>query len=213
MTNKFVRPAFQKESFTCPRCGVVSHQEWNQLFCLGDESRFEESLRGKAARCEHCNCFSVWLQGEMIFPESTPAPAPHEDMPDDVKRDYNEAAQVVRKSGKAAAALLRLALQRLMPHLGQQGKNINNDIKELVSKGLPSEVQQSLDSLRVIGNEAVHPGEIDFEDDSEIAISLFELMNFIVEDRISRPKKISAIFSGLPESKRKGIEDRDKKSP
>ncbi|WP_230199384.1 hypothetical protein [Bacillus ndiopicus] len=64
--------------------------------------------------------------------------------------------------------------------------------------------------MRVIGNESVHPGQLDLKDDFETANQLFELINFIVEDRITRPKTIEALFNKLPEGKRKGIEERDK---
>ena len=63
-----------------------------------------------------------------------------------------------------------------MPHLNESGKNLNYDIGNLVKKGVPEHVQKALDSLRVIGNNAVHPGELDLKDDVETAILLFRLI-------------------------------------
>ena len=91
------------------------------------------------------------------------------------------------------------------------GKKINADIKNLVEKGLPNKVQEALDSVRVIGNEAVHPGEINLNDNREIAAQLFKLVNFIAAKLITEPKEIDEIYNGLPENKLKGIKDRDKK--
>jgi len=45
--------------------------------------------------------------------------------------------------------------------LGGAGKNINDDIAALVAKGLPVQVQQSPDIVRVIGNNTVHLRQID----------------------------------------------------
>jgi hypothetical protein len=47
-------------------------------------------------------------------------------------------------------------------------------------------------------------------DTPEIAQQLFQMINFIVDDRITRPKEIEALYSQLPEDSRKAIEKRDK---
>jgi hypothetical protein len=116
---------------------------------------------------------------------------------------------------RGAAALLRLAIQKLCVHFGETGKNINDDIASLVQKGLPESIQKALDSVRVIGNEAVHPGRIDLKDDSTTAAGLFRLVNIIVEQTISNQKHIDEFFEKkLPEANRKAIRKRDgKKGP
>src|SRR5690348_4056488 len=92
---------------------------------------------------------------------------------------------IYSRSPRGAAALLRLAIQKLCIELGEPGKNLNTDIGSLFRKGLPVTVQQALDAVRVIGNEAVHPGQIDFADTPEITGTLFNLVNFIAEKMIS----------------------------
>ena len=97
-----------------------------------------------------------------------------------------------------------------MPHLEESGKNLNEDIGNLVKKGISSEVQKALDSVRVIGNNAVHPGELDLKDDVRTAISLFRLINYIVDNQISSKKEIDGIFEGLPQMNIEAIKRRDK---
>jgi hypothetical protein len=161
------------------------------------------------AYCTNCTQRSVWQGKTMVFPGVSSAPLPHKDMPDEIESEYNEARNVVSISPRAAAALIRLAVQKLMPLLGGEGENINDDIKKLVETGLPERIQRALDSLRVIGNNAVHPGQIDLEDDVKTALALFYVLNIIIEDRISKDKQIDELYEMIPESTRDAIERRD----
>jgi hypothetical protein len=75
--------------------------------------------------------------------------------------------------------------------------------------GLPSAIQKSLDSVRVIGNDAVHPGKIDLRDDVKTAKALFKLVNIIAEKMITEVREIEEIYESLPDEKRKQIKERD----
>jgi hypothetical protein len=164
----------------------------------------------KIGTCQHCNKSTVWIVDKMYFPDSGNAPFHNPEMPDSVMRLYIEAAAISSKSPRGAAALLRLSIQVLCKELGEDGKNINIDIGNLVKKGLPIIVQQSLDIVRVTGNDAVHPGQIDTDNPATVG-QLFDLVNIIVEYMIALPKKVSGIYNGLPADKVKGINDRDGK--
>lgn len=173
----------------------------------GDDSSRATEFR--SSQCMHCYEWSYWLKQTMIDPSSTTAEKPHPELPIECLADYLEALEIVDRSPRGAAALLRLVVQKLMIALGETGKNINNDIGSLVAKGLPLVVQQALDFARVVGNNAVHPGELNVGDDPEIAHHLFQMINVIVEDRISRPKQIAALYEKLPQRARDAIEKRD----
>lgn len=93
-------------------------------------------------------------------------------------------------------------------HIGGTGKNINEDIASLVKNGLPVAVQQALDVVRVVGNNAVHPGQIN-TDDAEVVGKLFSLINVITEYMISMPARVGNLFEELPPEAKKAIEKRD----
>lgn len=163
------------------------------------------------SKCYNCNKIAVWVHEMLVFPPQRHGYEPNQDIPDDILKDYEEARSIVELSPRGAAALLRLAIQKLCKHLGESGKNIDKDIASLVEQGLPPKVQKSLDIVRVVGNESVHPGTIDLRDNREAAGHLFGLVNIIAEQMITIPNHVDAMYDSLPESKRMAIEKRDGK--
>jgi len=162
--------------------------------------------------CQHCTKFAVWVRDRLVYPTGSVVVEPNPDLPAELKADFEEARSIVMQSPRGAAALMRLVVQKLCKELGESGKNIDSDIASLVSKGLDPMLQQALDYVRVIGNNAVHPGAIDLRDDPQTAIALFGLVNAIADQRISHPKKVSALFAGLPPKNLAAISARDGKT-
>ena len=164
------------------------------------------------ATCQACRQISLWIDGELVHPKLFTIESPNKDLNQDIQDLYNEAATISALSPKGAAALLRLALQKLMLQLGKKGKKINDDIKELVNEGLSPKIQQSLDLLRVVGNNAVHPGEISFDDDSEVAQKMFRVLNIVAEELITQPREIDRLYNEvIPAETRDYIQTRDGK--
>ncbi len=209
----YTPPAFKVDAFNCPFCGAYANQIWCRVIKFVEQDprdqRQIEQLR--IAQCSRCGGHTIWLEGEMLYPLSGSVSHPNPDLPEEIKQDYEEARSIADLSPRGAAALLRLAIQKLCKHLGESGDNLNTDIASLVKKDLPVRVQQALDIVRVIGNEAVHPGQIDLRDDPGIAQNLFSLVNIIAEKMITEPKQIDGLFSNLPEAKREQIAKRDSK--
>ncbi|NNB15951.1 DUF4145 domain-containing protein [Pseudomonas fragi] len=208
----FVAASPLTKSFTCPHCRVITRQNKWGYDLTGPSRPYDEYEVEKATLqlscCEYCGKVCIWCEGVYIFPNNGNAPQANPDMPEEVAVDFEEAAAIYMISPRGAAALLRLALQKLMIHLDQPGKNINDDIKALVAKGLPLQVQQALDIVRVTGNNAVHPGMLD-ANDIVTAEQLFPLLNLIVEYQISLPARLTEMFDALPEGARAGIQQRD----
>lgn len=160
--------------------------------------------------CYSCKKGSLWCGRDLVYPIAKADIQAHPDLLGEARRDFEEAAAIIDSSPRGAAALLRLAIQRLLKDLGQPGKNINDDIGALVRDGLPVKIQRALDVVRVIGNNAVHPGELDMRDDKATAMSLFTLVNMIVENTITQGRQLDEMFSSLPQRALEAIEKRDK---
>ena len=161
------------------------------------------------AKCDNCERLSIWGIDSLLYPYQKEGIPPNEDMPQEIQLDYDEARSIVCMSPRGAAALLRLSIQKLCIYLGERGKDLNSDIGNLVKKGLDPMIIKALDVVRVIGGQAVHPGVIDLKDDYQTVLSLFDLINLIVEQMISYPKKINRMHDDLPSEKKEAIKKRD----
>jgi hypothetical protein len=206
----YLPPKPSESKFTCPHCKAIAAQSW-----IHANSRLSlQPIPGVIGLsiCNHCYEYCLWHEGTLVFPDGGIAPPPSADMNEDVLKLYNEAASIASKSPRAAAALLRLAVQVLCEKLGEPGKNINDDIGSLVKKGLPLMIQQALDVVRVTGNNAVHPGQIDVDDETVVA-SLFGLLNLIVEHMVTLPNQVNTLYQALPKTALDQIKKRDHSTP
>ncbi len=230
MKQTYYPPIFGGTAFNCPNCGVYTDQFWREVTYTPGSSvnhafRNLDSARVEAlakhidneyaythvvayARCRHCSSFSIWKRQTMIYPFNSTVEMPNPDMPPGIQELYIEARSIVDKSPRAAMALLRLALEKLLPIIGAKPAKIDAMIDDLISKGLNSIVRKALDSIRVIGNEAVHPGKIDLEDNYETTVAMFKTLNFIVEKTITESNEISEIYNLIPEDKRNALDVR-----
>lgn len=215
MPIQYIAPQKDLKRYTCPHCGTVSQVKIEQHHFQDDchsagHGCVSLTNRLTIHRCVSCGKKIIWSDDEYIYPDIVPT-EPNPDMPESVMQLYKEAGLIASKSPRAACALLRLAVERLCEELGVNEKNIDANIAELVKKGLSIEVQRALDVLRVVGNKAVHPGQIAFNvDDKATADALMELLNIITDRMISEPKKIEAMYSALPQSTLDAIQRRDK---
>ncbi len=217
---KYYPPKHAEGQFHCPHCGVYSKQFWAHIEAryawggynsIQSQTHFTEDLDNHwtISKCEHCDQKIIWLDTEIIYPKKMIVDSPNDDLSGEIKKDYLEAAVIFNDSPRSSAALLRLALQKLCKQLGEKGDNINDDIKSLVKKGLNPQIQKSLDILRITGNNAVHPGEINVEEKKELVLKLFELINFIAEKMITEQKEIEGFYEQLPSEVKEQIKRRD----
>lgn len=218
-------PTNSNPAFICPHCNLKSAHSWEYGFQetlkkIETSELFDDNLNYPRyliqSTCLSCNERAIWHKDstteEILYPIYIEnIVEPNLDMPEHVRKTYTEASTILNDSPRAATALARLALEELLTSLEVKGKNINEQIGNLVQLGLSVKVQKALDALRVIGNNAIHPGKIENLDNADSAKSILELLNFIVEELITKPKEIESIYASLPEGVLDAIEKRDSK--
>lgn len=229
------------KSLKCPVCGIVATQTVSKDNIVIDENfdgskdLFDDYI--VRLTCHSCHYESVWLtrkfdkflprnmkndKGEsfyksfefekLLYPFTyNESPEPNKDMPADIIEIYNEASLILKYSPRASAALARLSIEKLVNHLGAEGNDLNEKIGNLSKNGLGDDVIQMLDIIRIYGNNAVHPGVIEIDDDKNTAILLLEYINLIVRDTITRKNELKKMYDKIPEGRRKAIEKRDTK--
>ena len=217
--SEYSPPEYRSTAFNCPYCGAYAEQTWWYIIPVEDEEGRSRRIQTisitlkekninvhvEVSFCSRCYQPTFWLSDpdmpKIMYPATRTSPPANDDLDDSIKKIYNEAADIANKSPRAACALLRLAIQMLLEQLGEKG-HINEGIKNLVQKGLAPQIQQALDIVRVTGNHAVHPGQIDFDDTTDVS-ALFYLINIIADTLITQPKRIEEIYNSLPEKDRK----------
>ena len=196
MITEYIQPTFKEAGFHCPHCGVYAHQNWFDVALEGDPDNSGEAL--SLGTCERCNRFSLWIDGEMIYPPSAELPPPRTEMPEEIREIYLEARRTLDASPRAASALLRLAIQGLISHLGETD-DIAESLGYLNRRGLDEKIQVALRRVRMGGEGAVEPGMIDPRDGEETARMLFEILNLIVEALLVQPRKVDEMLGKLPQ--------------
>ncbi len=205
----------KKPQIKCPYCHVFSQMDvhdyyFEQDLKIGNQFGPEIISQLEIRRCSNCGGKFFYENGQLLYPDPVSLP-PEPTMPENVKAIYLEASSICHRSPRAACALLRLAIERLCDGLDAKGPNLDSKISDLVKRGLSEDVQQALDLVRVVGNKAVHPGQIEFDVDNEqTAGMLFNLLNIIVQRLISQPATIKALYETLPDAIRAGVVQRDK---
>jgi hypothetical protein len=202
----YIAPEHEKEAFTCPYCQVYTTQDWEELNVSG--ARYVSPI--SRSQCFHCHKHAYWHEKKMMVPDSVNVPMPNSDLPEELQKIYLEARSIFNNSPRGAAALLRLVLQMLMKEFGEPGRDLDKDIGSLAAKEKVSKrTTKMFHSIRITGNESVHPGTINLEDDTELANALFHLINLIVFDVTSYGNYVDKIWEKMPKGKRMAAEERD----
>ncbi len=160
----------------CPHCLVAFHAE-EQHHLLGTDK--DGGWVVIKLHCPACERFVLILaecdigttpQGQshitrmshdfiLFRPKTALRPPPSAEVPKQFSEDYVEACLVFPDSAKASAALSRRCLQHLLREVAKvKPGDLFDEIQQVLDSGkLPSQIADSIDSVRNIGNFAAHP--------------------------------------------------------
>ncbi|MFN7311683.1 MAG: DUF4145 domain-containing protein [Vampirovibrionales bacterium] len=222
----YVLPDPEKLVFTCQHCGALTthlprsydnNQGFTNNYSFSINSDIPrvvydefKTLKLSRTKCLHCSGIHIFVEeflnhsyvSTLVYPFNINYEgyeAPCEDMPEDIRVLYNEAAEVLKYSPRSSSALLRFALESLVKDICKTTPKKNNlagYIEQFVNENAwATKYQPHLKTLRLIGNNAVH-GEkdgIDFFEDKEQSkkdcLFLFNFLNRIADETYTSKRK------------------------
>jgi len=136
-------------------------------------------------------------------------------MPEDARELYDEARAVLAVSQRAGAALARATLERLLRSLDPEAGKV--DLASRIERIMPkvsSSLAQMLTVVRHVGNKSLHveddPDEATVlvlsDEQAEVSGLLFESINALVDELVTKKKVAEAIYSKLPAGVRAKVE-------
>lgn len=160
----------------CPHCLVTYHAEVARV-TIGND--FESQYLLLSTSCPGCKRLILTLRrsfvrqsqsdrgggsyshhsDQLCYPKGISRAPLGSEVPSEFAEDYKEACMVLPDSPKASAALSRRCLQHLLREKAVVKKgNLADEIQQVIDSGkLPSQLAESLDAIRNIGNFAAHP--------------------------------------------------------
>ena len=157
----------------CPHCSIEFHDRWNHLFGMlfsgdmraitspGENGEFYIAY----TVCPSCEKLTIgltanglWEGTKIVYPFRAADRTAPEDVPEQLRADYSEAASILQDSPRASAAMSRRIIEQILRDPGgyDQG-NLSGQIQKFSSdQRNPSGLRENLDYLREIGNFAAH---------------------------------------------------------
>ncbi|WP_078549253.1 DUF4145 domain-containing protein [Litchfieldia alkalitelluris] len=232
-----IKTIFKREIFTCPYCNGDEKQNWFHFKDKLDKENKIDSVKIGASIalkgiplitkfngtinykmlselsfsiCAGCTGYIIWKSGIRLYPNEITLPKSSKYMPKDAADIFEEARLIFDASPRSSSALLRLSLEMILRSiLNENKKTLNQMIGQLATENIDEHTKKGLDILRYYGNQSVHTGEINIEEDKDSVIFLFDLINYIVDDLIGKKQKIDEQYSKIPHAVRKAILKRD----
>ena len=198
----------REQVLACPHCGnntpqviVYTHTIHNETY--DSEGKYYATFDAYyyVVKCKTCHDISLFLDWEysenpgllseasLLFPLLKQF---SENIPEEIRKTYNEARKIINISPDAFSVLIRKSLEYLCHDQGVTGKNLKNMLNKLAEKGtIPKTLSQMTDAIRLVGNIGAHASEFHFG--KEEAKLLDEFFIAIVEYVYIAPTKIEKL--------------------
>ena len=209
-------PELLKPNFQCFHCKITTQHQWRALeskdiLGIMHYTDLEGLENFKISICYNCEGIAMWRNDKTIFPNTSHQPPAHDEMPEQIKLIYEEAATISRLSPRASCALMRHALEELVKFMEYKGDDLFQDIGQMYKDGLIDDtIKDSLDIVRLTGNDASHGNQIDMTDKTNVD-NMFILINEIVESLIALPKRRKDMLEKFDQNRLDSIKKRDSK--
>jgi hypothetical protein len=158
--------------------------------------------------CFNCNEICLWVVDQMVWPRCATGPEPKRHTSPDVQRKTEEASQTLDASPRGAAALLRLATEKLCKELGNSEESPRPEIAPLFQEEVDARVQKVLDAMRIIESNAISPDDVGVGDTGATAETLSGLVNLICEKMIIEPRQLQALYAKVRDGAQSALEHR-----
>ena len=170
----------------------------------------------RMSECSSCSHKSVWRNESLVFPQTSPAPVPSEDMPTEVRELYDEASAVAAVSKRAGAAFARATLERLLKLLDPEAPK-GSRLDDFIARAIPRvnlATGKLLTLIRHVGNKSLHVEDVPDDavvlllsgDDAELLGVIFQTINDVVEELITRPTQAALLYDSVPAGVRAAAE-------
>ncbi len=128
---------------SCPSCEEIIVLLRNGIYRMKDSREFLETIHDET----------------IVYPKHATSREIPSEVPEQYKKDFNEAEIILPLSPKASAAIGRRLLQRILRDEYKLGpSNLAKEIEDFIQlPRVPSNLTQAVDVVRNVGNFAAHP--------------------------------------------------------
>ena len=172
------------------------------------EFRSRDVQNASISYCFSCSEMGLWVGDQLVWPKGTTSLEPTLDASADVPEDSGKTSQTLDASPRGAAALLRVATEKLCKELGDSEQGPRPAITPLLQEEVDARVLKVLEAMRVIESNAMPSDHVSVRDDRATAETLSGLVNLICEKIMIEPRQLQALYTKVREGAQNGIEQR-----